>query len=198
MSKPNESCSINGLGILVMSISTLLTSVSTKCQSSSDNQMWCQNVLLASRQRWQRLILVLIPSSVLFITAKVSLLTSPFLVSNKRILAKERTMLVLTVRLVGSSLPIIIQVCNMVRLVAARYPPPSGCVNGYKSIALLDQGGELYSNPDILNVFTNHHYEVHPTGIYVSHQNRPVERAHRIIGDHVRVLLIGTNLGIKF
>ena len=29
----------------------------------------------------------------------------------------------------------------------------------------MDQGRELYSNPDIFNVFTNHHYEVHPTGI---------------------------------
>ena len=28
----------------------------------------------------------------------------------------------------------------------------------------MDQGGELYDNPDILNVFTNHHYQIHPTG----------------------------------
>ena len=115
-------------------------------------------------------------------------------------------MLVLTVRLVRSSLPIIIQVYNMVRLVAARHPPSSGCVNGCKSIALfvkdkyvfMDQGDELYSNPDILNVFTNHHYEVHLTGTNYSHQNGPVERAHCVIGDHVPALLIGVNLGIKF
>ena len=62
----------------------------------------------------------------------------------------------------------------------------------------MDQGGEFYSNPDILNVSTNHHYKVHPTGTDSSHQNEPIKRAHRVIGDHVRALLIGANLGIKF
>ena len=62
----------------------------------------------------------------------------------------------------------------------------------------MDQDGELCSNPDILNVFANYHYEVHPTGTDSSHQNGPVEQAHRIIGDHVRALLIGANLNIKF
>ena len=59
----------------------------------------------------------------------------------------------------------------------------------------MDQDRGLYSNPDILNVFTNHHYEVHPTETDSSHQNGPVERAHRVIGDHA--LLIGANLDIK-
>ena len=62
----------------------------------------------------------------------------------------------------------------------------------------MDQGGELYSNPDIVNVFTKHRYEVHPTGTDSSHQNGPVERAHRVIGDHVCVLSIGASLDIKF
>ena len=62
----------------------------------------------------------------------------------------------------------------------------------------IDQGGELYSNPDIVNVFTNHQYEVHPTQTDSSHQNGRVKRAHQIIGDHVRALLIGANLDIKF
>ena len=62
----------------------------------------------------------------------------------------------------------------------------------------MDQGGELYSNPVILNVFTNHHYEVHPNGTDSSHQNGPVELAHCVIGDHVRALLTGANLDIKF
>ena len=62
----------------------------------------------------------------------------------------------------------------------------------------MDQGGKLYSNPDILNVFTNHHYEVNPTGTDFSHQNGPLKRAHRVIGDHVRALLISADLGIKF
>ena len=62
----------------------------------------------------------------------------------------------------------------------------------------MDQGSELYSNPDIVNVFTKHRYEIHPTGTDSSHQNGPVERAHFVIGDHVRALLIGANLDIKF
>ena len=62
----------------------------------------------------------------------------------------------------------------------------------------MDQGGELFGNPDIINVFRRHHYEIHPTGTDASHQNGPVERAHRVIGDHVRALLIGANLNIKF
>ena len=62
----------------------------------------------------------------------------------------------------------------------------------------MDQGGKLYSNPDIVNVFTKHRYEVHPTGTDSSHQNGLVEQAHRVIGDHVRALLIGANLDIKF
>ena len=62
----------------------------------------------------------------------------------------------------------------------------------------LYQDGELYANPYILNVFTNHHYAVHPTGTDSSHQNGPVKRAHRVISDHVRALLIGANFGTKF
>ena len=52
----------------------------------------------------------------------------------------------------------------------------------------MDQGGELYSNSDILNVFTNHHYEVHPTWTNSSHQNEPLEGDHYVIGDHVCAL----------
>ena len=62
----------------------------------------------------------------------------------------------------------------------------------------MDQGGENYSNPDILNVFTNHHYEIDPTRTDSFHQNGPVEQTHRIIDDHVYALLIGANFGIKF
>ena len=62
----------------------------------------------------------------------------------------------------------------------------------------MEQGSELYSNPDIVNVFTKHRYDVHPTGTDSSHQNGLVERARQVIGDHVCALLIGANLGIKF
>ena len=63
----------------------------------------------------------------------------------------------------------------------------------------MDQDGELYSNPDIINMFTQHQYKVHPTGTDSSHQNGHVECAHRVIGDHVRrALLIVADLHIKF
>ena len=62
----------------------------------------------------------------------------------------------------------------------------------------MDQGCELYSNPSIINVFINHWYETHPTVTDSFHQNGPVKRVHQVIGDHVRALLIGANLGIKF
>ena len=62
----------------------------------------------------------------------------------------------------------------------------------------LDQGGELWANPDILNVFTNFHYKVCPTGNDLSHQNSPVECTHCTIGDNVRVLFIVASLNIKF
>ena len=60
----------------------------------------------------------------------------------------------------------------------------------------VDQSGEFYFNPDIVNVFANHQYKVYPTGTDSSHHNGPVEQAHRIIGDHVCALLIGADLHI--
>ena len=48
-----------------------------------------------------------------------------------------RTLLVLMAKLVGYLSPITIQVCNMVRLVAAKHPQLSDYNNGCKSIALL-------------------------------------------------------------
>ena len=51
---------------------------------------------------------------------------------------------------------------------------------------------------NVFNVFTNFHYEVHLTGTDSSHQNGPIERAHRTVDDHVRAFLIGASLDIKF
>ena len=61
----------------------------------------------------------------------------------------------------------------------------------------MDQGGELYSNPGIVNVFTKHRYEVHLIGTDSSRQNGPVEHAQRVIGDHVCALMIDASLDIK-
>ena len=62
----------------------------------------------------------------------------------------------------------------------------------------MDQGGELYYNPDIVNVLTKHRYEIHHSGTDSPHQNGPVKCAHQVVGDHVRTLLIVANLDIKF
>jgi len=62
----------------------------------------------------------------------------------------------------------------------------------------MDQGGELFRNPDICNLFSKFQYAVHPTGADSSHQNGSVERAHRTVGCTIRALLIGANLDIKF
>ena len=109
-------------------------------------------------------------------------------------------------KLVGFLLPTTTLAYSTVRLFKARLPPiewirkwlqvysPNLC----DKYVFMDQGGELYGNPDILNVFNKYHYQVHPTGTDSSHQNGPVERAHRVIGDHVCALLIGAQLDIKF
>ena len=62
----------------------------------------------------------------------------------------------------------------------------------------LDQGGELFNNPDIRNLLAIYGYEILPTGADSSHQNGPVERAHRTLGNSIRALLTGANLPIKF
>ena len=64
-------------------------------------------------------------------------------------------------------------------------------------LVYLDQGGELYANPDAKNVFTNWHYKIHPSGTDSLHQNGHVKRAHRSVGDHTRALLTGAALDIN-
>ena len=62
----------------------------------------------------------------------------------------------------------------------------------------LDQGGELFNNPDIKNLFQKYGYDILPTGADSSHQNGPVERGHRTLANSMRALLSGANLPIKF
>ena len=49
----------------------------------------------------------------------------------------------------------------------------------------MDQGDELYGNPDVQNLFECHDFAIHRTGAGASHQNGPVERSHRYVGDAV-------------
>ena len=69
------------------------------------------------------------------------------------------------------------------------------CTNKY---VVLDQGGELYGNPKVRKLFQQYDYAIHPTGADSSHQNGPVERNHQTMANHVRCLLDGANLDIKF
>ena len=62
----------------------------------------------------------------------------------------------------------------------------------------MDQGGELFNNPEVKNLFHKSGYEIKPTGADASHQNGPVERGHRTIADMMRSLLTGANLDPKF
>jgi hypothetical protein len=60
-----------------------------------------------------------------------------------------------------------------------------------------DQGGELYNNPLVHNVFKKYNYTIYPTGDDNSSQNGPVERSHRTVFQGVKAILIGAGLHIK-
>ena len=53
--------------------------------------------------------------------------------------------------------------------------------NVSNKFVVLDQGGELYGNPEILNLFCKYKYQIFPTGSDLSCSNGAVERAHRTI-----------------
>ena len=42
----------------------------------------------------------------------------------------------------------------------------------------MDQGGELYRNPKVRQLFEQYKYDVQPTEADASNQNGPVERGH--------------------
>ena len=76
---------------------------------------------------------------------------------------------------------------------SAQHNPPckDKCVH-------MDQGGELFNNPEVENLFTKSGCAIHPTGADSSHQNGPVERGHRTVADTMRAFLTGANLSPKF
>ena len=63
---------------------------------------------------------------------------------------------------------------------------------------VLDQGGELYGNPKVRNLFRRYKYRIYPTGSDSSFSNGAVERAHRTVAQCVRALLFGANQHLKF
>ena len=68
------------------------------------------------------------------------------------------------------------------------------CPNKY---VYMDQGGELYNNPEVRNLFLIYGYKINTTGADSSRQNA-VERYHLTIANGIRALLIGADLPIKF
>ena len=62
----------------------------------------------------------------------------------------------------------------------------------------MDQGGELYHNPAVRQLFKKHGYELKPTGADASNQNGPVERAHLTVANAIRAMLHGASLDIQF
>lgn len=50
---------------------------------------------------------------------------------------------------------------------------------------MMNQGGELYRNPKVHQLFKKHGYTVQPTGASASNQNGPVERNHGTIANHI-------------
>ena len=52
----------------------------------------------------------------------------------------------------------------------------------------VDQGGELYNNPEVKRLFKTYNYEIRPTGADASNQNGPVERAHLTVANAIRAI----------
>ena len=50
--------------------------------------------------------------------------------------------------------------------------------NVSNKFVVLDQWGELYCNPDVLNLFQRYKYKLFCTGANASFQNGPVERGY--------------------
>lgn len=75
----------------------------------------------------------------------------------------------------------------------AQYTP--ACTDKY---AVMDQGGELYGNPQVRDLLQEFGYDLRPTGADASNQNGSVERGHLTVANAVRALLVGANLPIKF
>ena len=62
----------------------------------------------------------------------------------------------------------------------------------------MDNGGKLFSNPKIWNLFSRFGYEIYPTSPDSSNQNGPIERAHHTVSQGIKALLFGAGLDVKF
>lgn len=79
------------------------------------------------------------------------------------------------------------QICHFL----SQYSPT--CKDKY---VYFDQWGELYGIWDVCNVSPNWHYDIFSTKISSSHQNSPVERGHRSVGDCAGLSIFGCHVWI--
>ena len=75
----------------------------------------------------------------------------------------------------------------------AEYSPE--CKNKW---VVLDQGGKLYNNPAIKNLFRKFEYKILLTSPDASYQNGSVEIDHQTILQGMKALIIGTGSYMKF
>ena len=62
----------------------------------------------------------------------------------------------------------------------------------------MNQGGELFNNPEVENSFAKCGCTICPTGADASLQNGPVECGHRTVANTIQSLLTGANMSVKF
>ena len=63
---------------------------------------------------------------------------------------------------------------------------------------VMDNGGKLFSNPKIQNLFSRFGYEIYPTSPDSSNQNGPIEYTRRTVSQGIKALLFGACLAVKF
>jgi hypothetical protein len=63
---------------------------------------------------------------------------------------------------------------------------------------VMDEGGEMANNPDLLGLLDKHGYDISPTAPDSSFQNSPGERPHQDSGTSLRAMLHGASLPNKF
>ena len=77
----------------------------------------------------------------------------------------------------------------------SKYSPPAKVQGKY---ARFDAGGDLGKCHNVLDAFTNSGYNIELTAPGHFHQNGPMERLHRTIGEAMHTMLHGANLPNKF
>ena len=62
----------------------------------------------------------------------------------------------------------------------------------------MDQGSELFNNPEVENLFTKLGHTIHLTGADASNQNGLAKRGHRTTADAMQAFPTGANLSPEF